>query len=265
MTTISYHRPTSLAEAARLATADPDARLIAGGQSVLPSMKLGLLMPSAFIDLAGLHELRSIRADGKSISIGAMVTHAAVAESREIRATLPALSDLAEGIGDAQVRNRGTIGGSIANSDPAADYPAAVLALNATIQTNQRTIAADAFFKGLFETDLKPGELITAVEFPIPTRATYVKFRQPASRFALVGVFLAQTSGRVRVAVTGAAAHAFRLEALEETLARRFVPAACDAVTVAAQGLNSDLHGSAEYRASLIPVLARRAVQRVTG
>jgi len=265
MATIAYHRPGSVAEAARLAAADPDARVIAGGQSVLPAIKLGLLMPSAFIDLAGLGELRDIRVEGGRLSIGAMVTHAAVAESREIRATLPALSDLAEGIGDAQVRNRGTIGGSLANSDPAADYPAAVLALNATIRTNQRTIAADAFFKGLFETDLKPGELITAIEFPVPTRAAYVKFPQPASRFALVGVFLAQTGGRVRVAVTGAAARAFRLEALEAALATRFVPEACDAVTVAAQGLNSDLHGSAEYRASLIPALARRAVQRLTG
>lgn len=265
MATISYHRPGSIAEAARLAAADPDARVIAGGQSVLPALKLGLLLPSAFIDLAGLAELRSIRAERDRVSIGAMVTHAAVAESREIRATLPALSELAESIGDPQVRNRGTIGGSVANSDPAADYPAAVLALNATIRTNQRAIAADAFFKGLFETDLKPGELVTAIEFPVPTRAAYVKFPQPASRFALVGVFVAQTGGRVRVAVTGAGAHAFRLEALEEALARRFVPEACDAVTVAAQGLNGDLHGSAEYRASLIPVLARRAVQRILG
>ena len=265
MDTVSYHRPSSLAEAARLAAADPDARVLAGGQSVLPAMKLGLLRPSAFIDLAGLAELRGIRMQGGSLSIGAMVTHAAVAESREIRAPLPALSELAEGIGDAQVRNRGTIGGSVANSDPAADYPAAVLALNATIRTSLRTIAADAFFKGLFETDLKPGELITAIEFPIPTRAAYAKFPQPASRFALVGVFVAQTGGRVRVAVTGAAAHAFRLEALEEALSRSFVPEACGAVTVAAQGLNGDLHGSAEYRASLIPVLARRAVQSAIG
>ena len=265
MAAISYHRPGSVAEAARLAAADADARVVAGGQSVLPAMKLGLLMPSAFIDLAGLTELRSIRAEGSRVSIGAIVTHAAVAESREIRATLPALSELAEGIGDAQVRNRGTIGGSVANSDPAADYPAAVLALNATIRTNQRAIAADAFFKGLFETDLKPGELVSAIEFPVPTRAAYVKFPQPASRFALVGVFVAQSDGRVRVAVTGAAAHAFRLEALEEALARRFVPQACDAVTVSAQSLNGDLHGSAEYRESLIPVLARRAVQRILG
>jgi aerobic carbon-monoxide dehydrogenase medium subunit len=265
MPTISYHRPASIAEAARLAAADPDARVLAGGQSVLPAMKLGLLTTSAFIDLAGLPELRAIRVAGGNVNIGAMVTHATVAESREIRSAVPALSALAEGIGDAQIRNRGTIGGSIANSDPAADYPAAVLALNATIRTNQRTIAADAFFKGLFETDLKPGELITAIELPIPTRAAYVKFLQPASRFALVGVFVAQTGGQVRVAVTGAAARAFRLEALEEALARRFVPEACGAVTVAAQGLNSDLHGSAEYRASLIPVLARRAVQSAIG
>src|SRR5215469_14800434 len=249
MASIAYHRPTSLAEAARLAVGDPDARVLAGGQSVLPAMKLGLLIPSAFIDLAGLGELRGIRADGRSIRIGAMVTHAAVAESREIRAALPALSALAEGIGDAQVRNRGTIGGSVANSDPAADYPAAVLALNATIHTNQRAISADAFFKGLFATALSPGELVTAIEFPIPTRAAYVKFPQSASRFALVGVFVAQTGASVRVAITGASAHPFRFAALEEGLAKRFVPEACSAVTVAAQGLNSDMHGSAAYRA----------------
>ena len=265
MASIAYHRPTSVAEAARLAAGDPDARVLAGGQSVLPAMKLGLLMPSAFIDLAGLGELRGIRADGRKIRIGAMITHAVVAESSEIRAALPALSALADGIGDAQVRNRGTIGGSVANSDPAADYPAAVLALNATIHTNQRAIAADAFFKGLFETALSPGELITAIEFPIPTRAAYVKFPQPASRFALVGVFVAQTGASVRVAITGASAHAFRSAALEEGLAKRFVPEACRAVTVAPQGLNSDVHGSAAYRASLIPVLAGRAVQSVVG
>ena len=260
MASIAYHRPTSLAEAARLAVGDPDARVLAGGQSVLPAMKLGLLIPSAFIDLAGLGELRGIRADGRSFRIGAMVTHAAVAESREIRASLPALSALAEGIGDAQVRNRGTIGGSVANSDPAADYPAAVLALNATIRSNQRAIAADAFFKGLFETDLKPGELVTAIEFPVPTRAAYVKFPQPASRFALVGVFVAQTSQGVRVAVTGAGPCAFRVKALEDALTREYAPEACGEVTVPATGLNHDIHGSAEYRAHLIPILAGRAV-----
>jgi len=265
MASIAYHRPTSVAEAARLAKDDPDARLLAGGQSLLPAMRLGLLQPSAFIDLAGLDELRGIRADGRSLSIGAAVSHAAVAESPEIRAALPALSVLAEGIGDAQVRNRGTIGGSLANSDPAADYPAALLALNATIRTEQRAIAADGFFKGLFETELKPGELVTAIEFPIPARAAYVKFPQPASRFALVGVFVAQTGDSVRVAVTGASTHAFRLTALEQALGRHFAPEACSAVTVPPQGLNTDLHGSAAYRASLIPVLARRAVQTAVG
>ena len=265
MASISYHRPTSVAEAARLAAEDPDAKVLAGGQSVLPAMKLGLLRPSAFIDLAGLGELRSIRLHKRSLSIGAAVTHAAVAESREILAVLPALSRLAEDIGDAQVRNRGTIGGSVANNDPAADYPAAVLALDAMIHTNQRAIAADAFFEGLFETDLKPAELITAIEFPVPARAAYVKFPQPASRFALVGVFVAQTGASVRVAVTGASTHVFRLTALEQELARRFVPEACSTVTVAPQGLNSDVHGSAAYRASLIPVLARRAVQAAVG
>src|SRR5215472_8539113 len=167
MSQISYHRPASLAEAARLAMSDPDARILAGGQSVLPSMRLGLLAPSALIDLAGIAELQGSRSDGRTLTIGAMTTHAAVAASKEVQAALPALARLAQGIGDAQVRNRGTIGGSVANSDPAADYPAGVLALNATIRTNQRAIPADAFFKGLFETDLKHGELITAIEFPV--------------------------------------------------------------------------------------------------
>ena len=260
MSTTAYFRPTSVAEAARLAASNPDARIIAGGQSVLPAVKLGLLAPEAFIDLSAIAELRGIRAAGKSLTVGAMTTHAAVAASQEVRSLLPALAALAAGIGDSQVRNRGTIGGSLANSDPAADYPAAVLALNATVRTNKREVPADSFFKGVFETALAPGEIITAVEFPLPTRAAYVKFPQPASRFALVGVFVAQTAQGVRVAVTGAGPCAFRVKALEEALSRRFAPEACDGIEVPARQLNSDIHGSAEYRAHLIPVLARRAV-----
>jgi len=260
MSTPAYFRPTSVAEAARLAASNPDARIIAGGQSVLPAVKLGLLAPEAFIDLGAIAELRGIRAAGKSLTVGAMTTHAAVAASQEVRSLLPALAALAAGIGDPQVRNRGTIGGSLANSDPAADYPAAVLALNATVRTNKREVPADSFFKGVFETALAPGEIITAVEFPLPTRAAYVKFPQPASRFALVGVFVAQTAQGVRVAVTGAGPCAFRVKALEEALSRRFAPEACDGIEVPARQLNSDIHGSAEYRAHLIPVLARRAV-----
>lgn len=260
MSAIAYHRPSSVAEAAKLAEADPDARILAGGQSVLPSLKLGLLTPSAFIDLSAVGELRGIRADHRSISIGAMTTHATVAESPEIIESIPALARLAEGIGDPQVRNRGTIGGSLANSDPAADYPAAVLALNAVIRTNRRALPAGEFFKGLFETALARGEIVTAVEFPVPSRAAYVKFHQPASRFALVGVFVAQTSEGVRVAVTGAGPCAFRVKALEDALGRRFVPQACDGIAISTENLNTDIHASAEYRAHLIPVLARRAI-----
>lgn len=263
MSDISYHRPGSLAEAARLAAADPDARILAGGQSVLPSMRLGLLAPSSLIDLAGIAELQGIRSDGRTLTIGAMTTHAAVAASKEVQTALPALARLAQGIGDAQVRNRGTIGGSVANSDPAADYPAAVLALNGVIRTNARAIPADRFFTGLFATALEPGELIGALEFPLPAKTGYAKFPQPASRFALVGVFVARAGNSVRVAVTGAAPCAFRATALEEALARSFTPEACAAVRVAAGSLNSDIHGSAEYRAHLIPVLARRAVQQI--
>lgn len=260
MSAMAYHRPSSLPEAANLAEGDPDARILAGGQSLLPSMKLGLLVPSAFIDLGAVGELRGIRADRKSITIGAMTSHAAVAESPEIAAAIPALARLAAGIGDPQVRNRGTIGGSLANSDPAADYPAAVLALNATIRTNRRALPADGFFKGLFETALNAGEIITAVEFPVPSRAAYVKFPQPASRFALVGVFVAQTSAGVRVAVTGAGPCAFRSKPLEDALNRRFAPEACDGIPIPVDDLNTDIHASAEYRAHLIPVLARRAL-----
>ncbi len=265
MPSMSYHRPASIAEAARLAAEDPDAKVLAGGQSVLPSMKLGLLAPSAFIDLSGIGELRSIRADTKTVTLGAMCTHASVTESPEVRSRIPALAELAGGIGDGQVRNRGTVGGSLANSDPAAYYPAAAVGLGATLRTNQRTISADTYFKGLFETELAPGELLTAIEFPVPDRAGYIKFRQPASRFALVGVFVAQFGKAVRVAVTGAAACVFRAKGLEEALSRKFAPESCDGLAIPAKTLNSDIHGSAEYRAHLIPVLARRAVQKALG
>ncbi len=265
MSDISYHRPASLAEAARLAAGDPDARILAGGQSVLPSMRLGLLAPSSLIDLAAIAELQGIRSDGRTLTIGAMTTHAAVAASKDVQARIPALAQLAFGIGDAQVRNRGTIGGSVANSDPAADYPAAVLALNATIRTNVRSIAADGFFTGLFSTALEPGELIGALDFPLAAQAAYAKFPQPASRFALVGVFVARTGNSVRVAVTGAGPCAFRATALEQALERSFTPQACDGARIVPDTLNSDIHGSAEYRAHLIPVLARRAVQQILG
>jgi carbon-monoxide dehydrogenase medium subunit len=255
-----YHRPASVAEAVQLIGQHPDDKVLAGGQSTLPSMKLGLLAPEGFIDLAGVAELKGIRVDGSNVRIGAMATHAAVAASKEVQAMIPALAVLASGIGDRAVRNRGTLGGSIANSDPAACYPAGVLGLGATIHTNVRQIAADSYFKGLFETALSPGELITAVSFPKPEKAAWIKFKQPASRFSIVGVFVAKTSGGVRVAVTGAGPCAFRVKALEDRLNARFAPESCDGVTISADGLNSDLHGSSEYRAHLIGVLTRRAV-----
>jgi carbon-monoxide dehydrogenase medium subunit len=260
MQAMHYHRPASVAEAVKLLAADADMRALSGGQSIIPSMKLGLLSTSGFVDLGAIKELQGIRVEGNKLVIGAGTTHATVAASADVRARIPALARLAESIGDRQVRNRGTIGGSLANNDPAADYPAAVLGLGATVQTNKRQIAADDFFKGLYETALEAGELITAVHFPVPEKASYVKFKQPASRFALVGVFVAKTSGGVRVAVTGAGPCAFRVKALEDALAKNFAPAACDGITVPASGLNSDIHGSAEYRAHLIPVLAKRAV-----
>ena len=260
MDTMHYHRPASVADAVKLAGQHADDKLLAGGQSTLPSMRLGLLSPTGWIDLAGIAELQGIRVDGNTVVIGAMTTHADVAASNDVRTRIPALAQLAGGIGDRQVRNRGTLGGSLANDDPAACYPAAVLGLGATVQTDRRTIAADEFFKGLYETALAPGEIITAVRFPVPEKAAYLKFRQPASRFALVGVFVAKTGGKVRVAVTGAGPSVFRVKALEDQLNANFAPASCDGVSVPANGLNSDIHGSAEYRAHLITVLAKRAV-----
>lgn len=255
-----YHRPASVAEAVKLIGEHPDDKVLAGGQSTLPSMKLGLLIPEGFIDLGGIGELKGIRVEGNSVVIGAMTTHHAVATSKDVQGMIPALAQLAGGIGDRAVRNRGTIGGSLANSDPAACYPAGVLGLGATIHTNTRRIAADDWFKGLYETALSPGELITAVSFPKPEKAAWMKFKQPASRFSIVGVFVAKTAGGVRVAVTGAGPCAFRVKALEEKLNAKFAPESCDGVAVPADGLNSDLHGSAEYRAHLIGVMTRRAV-----
>ena len=259
MQAFAYSNPRSLAEAASAAKAS-GAKLIAGGQSLLGSMKLGLAAPEALVDLAALADLQGISVAGGVVKIGAMATHASVAASAEVAKAIPALADLAGNIGDRQVRNRGTIGGSLANNDPAACYPAAVLGLGATIHTNTRTIAADDFFKGLYETALAEGEIITAVSFPVPQKAAWQKFKQPASRFSLVGVFVSQGPQGVRVAVTGAGACVFRAKVLETKLAASWSAAALEGAMVGAEGLNSDLHGSAEYRAALIPVLARRAV-----
>lgn len=258
MYTFDYQRPANAAAAA--AAMQGDARYLAGGQSLVQAMKLRLSSSERLVDLGGIAELEGIRLEGGAVVIGAMSTHASVAASAEVRKTIPALAELAGGIADRMVRNMGTIGGSIANADPAADYPAGVLGLGATIKTNQRSIAADDFFKGLYETALEPGELITAVSFPAPQRAAYVKYKQPASRFALVGVFVAQTAGGVRVAVTGAASSVFRCKPLEDALGKSFTPEAAKAVKVGADGLNADLHGSAAYRAAMISVMASRAV-----
>jgi carbon-monoxide dehydrogenase medium subunit len=258
---MDYRRPATLIDAAKLA-AGGDLRILAGGQSIVPSLKLGLLAIEGFVDLGRLAELRGVRSQEGAVAIGALTTHAEVAASSEVQRAIPALARLASGIGDRAVRNRGTIGGSLANNDPAADYPAAALGLGATIQTHSRAIAADVFFKGLYETALGPGEIVTAVTFPVPERAAYVKFKQPASRFALVGVFVAKTANAVRVAVTGAAPCVFRLASLEEALAKNFAPAACSGIDVPASGLIADVHGSAEYRAHLIGVLSKRAVEQ---
>ena len=223
-------------------------------------MKLRLANPGTIIDLSGISELKGIRREDDAVVIGALTTHTEVAASPVVSQAIPALAALAEGIGDRQVRNRGTLGGSIANNDPAADYPAGVLGLNATVQTNRRKIAADDFFRGMYETALAEDEIITAVSFPLPKKAAYAKFPQPASRFALVGVFVALTSGGVRVAVTGAASHVHRATAIEDALTKSFTPDAAKAVKIAPDHLNSDLHGSAAYRAHIVSVLAARAV-----
>jgi aerobic carbon-monoxide dehydrogenase medium subunit len=255
-----YHRPVNLDEAAKALAASSDSKILAGGMTLLPTLKQRLASPADLIDLSGIAELKGIKVDGGGVTIGAMTTHAEVAHSAEVRRAIPALAALAEGIGDAQVRNRGTIGGSISNNDPAADYPAAVLALDATVQTNKRKIKADDFFTGMFETALQDGEIVTSVTFPTPEKAAYAKFPNPASRYAMVGVFVAKNARGVRVAVTGAAPSVFRHKGLEQALGSNFGVDAATGVKIDAAGLNSDIHGSAEYRAHLIGVMARRAV-----
>ncbi|MBS0509141.1 MAG: xanthine dehydrogenase family protein subunit M [Proteobacteria bacterium] len=258
MYAFTYERPTSQADALKLAQAG--GKLLAGGQTLLASMKLRLAAPEQLVDLGAIPELKGIRRDGNAIVIGAMTCHADVAESAELRAAIPALAALAGGIGDKQVRARGTLGGSVANNDPAADYPAALLALGATVHTTARAIAADDFFQGLFATALEEGELITAVSFPIPKKAAYVKFVQPASLFALIGVFVAQTDSGARVTVTGGGNGVFRHAGLEAALSASFAPAAVAGVATSEDEMSSDLHGSAAYRAHLVGVMAQRAV-----
>ncbi|WP_456281881.1 xanthine dehydrogenase family protein subunit M [Cupriavidus sp. JZ107] len=275
MYAFQFQRATDAQAAAALLRSDPDAKIVAGGQSLIAAMKLRLAAPSTLVDINRIPGIRDIRVEGDTLVIGAGARHADVEAHPEVKRRLPALAALAGGIGDRQVRALGTLGGSIANNDPAACYPAAVLGLNATVVTDRRSIAADDFFVGMYETALEPDELITAVRFPCPRQAAYVKFRNPASRFALVGVMVARGVGGadgssssgadVRVAVTGAADAVFRCEPLERALSADFSAAAARAVTIPTEGLNDDLHGSAEYRAHLIPVLAARAVEQALG
>jgi aerobic carbon-monoxide dehydrogenase medium subunit len=261
MHAFEYHRPASSKDAIGLAAKKQEGKYLAGGQSLVQAMKLRLTSPTDLIDLNAIGDLKALKAEAGSVTIGAMVRHAEVAASSAVQRAIPALAELAGMIGDRQVRHMGTLGGSLANSDPAADYPAAVLGLGATIVTNKRKIEADKYFKGLFETALEPAELITAVTFPAPKRAGYAKFKNPASRFALVGVFVAEFGNGVRVAVTGAGPCAFRQADMEKALAAKFAPDSLANIKVKADGLNNDLHATPEYRAHLIGVMAKRAVE----
>jgi len=265
MYAFNYHAPKTVRQAATLLAKNEDGKVLAGGQTLLPTMKQRLASPSALIDLNHAEGMSGIEQKGRNIIIGAMTRHVEVATSAVVKNALPALAALAGGIGDPSVRNRGTIGGSIANNDPAADYPSAVLALGATIVTNKRKIAADEFFQGMFSTALEEGEIIVKVSFPIPSKAAYEKFPNPASRYALVGVFVAKKGSDVRVAVTGAGSNGvFRSKECEAALATRFNAKSLDGVKVSASGLNADMHASADYRAHLIPVMAKRAVEKAS-
>lgn len=263
MYAFTYERPATAADAARLAASG--AKILAGGQTLLASMKLRLASPPGLADLGGIAELAGIRRDGNALVIGAMTRHAAVAGSPDVRSAIPALADLAGHIGDKQVRAMGTLGGSVANNDPSACYPSAVLALGATVTTTQRTIQADDFFTGMFSTALSEDEIITAIRFPVPQRAAYVKFKQQASRFAMVGVFVAQFDSGVRVAVTGGGNGVFRHAGLEAALSGSFTAQAAAGVPIDAAEMNGDIHGSAAYRANLVSVVAQRAVTKALG
>lgn len=260
-----YSRATTLGDAAAKFTSADEGKFLAGGQTLLPVLKQRLASPSDLIDLAGVKDLAGITVDGRTLIIGAMTRHADVAGHADVGRLIPALAELAGGIGDPHVRNRGTIGGSLANNDPAADYPAAVLGLGATIKTDRRTIAADDYFQGLFTTALADGEIITHITFPVPERAGYVKFPHPASRYCLVGVMVAKTAGGVRVAVTGAGQEGvFRVPDMETALNASFTASVLNGIAVPADNLMTDMHAAADYRAHLIGVLARRAVAKAS-
>ncbi|MBU6442601.1 MAG: xanthine dehydrogenase family protein subunit M [Alphaproteobacteria bacterium] len=256
-----YTRAQSLDEAVALAAAEPDAKILAGGQTLIPTMKQRLAAPPRLIDISRLSQLSFIRRDGDALVIGATTRHADVASSADVMEAIPALALLAGEIGDPAVRHLGTIGGSLANNDPAADYPAAALGLGATLTTNKRSLAADDFFTGMFSTALEEGEILTEISFPLAEKAGYCKFPNPASRYAMVGVFVAKTKVGARVAVTGAGSCVFRVPRMEAALNADFTSEAVAGISVPADDLNSDLHGSAEYRAHLVTVMAKRAVE----
>jgi carbon-monoxide dehydrogenase medium subunit len=261
----SYVKPSSLKEATDFLQANPDARPLAGGMTLIPTLKARLAQPSHLVDLGGLEELKGIETKSGALVIGAGTRHGEVARSAKVRETIPALAELVERVGDPQVRNLGTIGGSVANNDPAADYPAAVLGLGAIITTNRRDIAADNFFQGIFSTALELGELIIRVTFPVPKRAAYEKFAHPASGFAMTGVFVAENRSDVRVAVTGAGPGVFRWREAEAALAKKFAADAVASLKMSPADLNEDIHGTREYRANLVNVMTRRAVARIAG
>lgn len=266
MYSLNYHRASSVADAVKQQKKGEDAKYVSGGMTLIPAMKSRLAAPSDLVDLTHITDLKGIKVSGKTVTIGGATTHAEVATDAKLKAVCPALSFLASHIGDPHVRHRGTIGGSIANNDPAADYPAAMLALGATIITNKREVPADKFFTGLFETALKDGEIVTGVSFTAPAKAGYEKFRNPASRYAIVGVFVAKGKDGVRVAVTGAGDDGvFRAKGMEAALAKSFDPAALDGLAIPASSLMSDMHASAEYRSSLVTVMAKRAVAKANG
>ena len=256
----NFHRPATIEAAVGLFNDSEDGLYLSGGQTLIPTLKQRLAAPTDVIDLSGIDTLKGVEVGDGLVTVGAFTRHAEVAESPEVRRSLPVLAMLARQIGDAQVRNLGTLGGSVANSDPAADYPAAVIGLGATIHTQRRSIAGDDYFRNLFETELDSGEILTRIDFPIPDRAAYRKFPNPASRYAVVGVLVADFAGRIRVGVTGAGPCAFRATAIEEVLNRNLTPEAVRLVEVPDAGFNTDLHASAEYRAHLVRVMAERAV-----
>ncbi|RVT86805.1 xanthine dehydrogenase family protein subunit M [Rhodobacteraceae bacterium CCMM004] len=258
---VKYHRATSVDEAKAAFTSASEARFLAGGQTLLPTMKQHLAAPSDLIDLRGIPDLAGISADGDGVRVGAMTTHAEVAQSAEVKEAIPVLAHMASTIGDSAVRHLGTMGGSLANNDVAADYPAAVLGLNATVVTDRREIAAEDYFQGLFATALEEGEMIVAVRYPRPERAGYAKQTNPASRYPMVGVLVAKTGGGVRVAVTGTGQDGvFRHQGLEQALSSDWSQGAVDGVEIGEEGLMNDIHASADYRAHLIRVMAKRAV-----